>query len=271
MPSTHGAPFGRRRFIAAGLAAICGCCLPLAGWASPPAYCQANRQRMLAEFAGVCGEVGQLLAPSTDRSGAVARDAMEAFAPMIEAMPEIGGEANRNQPYIVYAGWLAAISKAMKAQGLTAADAGRLYYDICLESLRSMPPSALAAAGEAFFSPEGYAATAAWAEWTHLRTYPGDWVATVWLGDGRDFDIGLNYSECGALKFFRSQGEEDVAPYFCINDFPRSSLQGTGLARENTLAQGGAVCDFRYKKGRPVAQSWETEAPKLKDRLKSAG
>ncbi|MFP5239888.1 MAG: L-2-amino-thiazoline-4-carboxylic acid hydrolase [Acidobacteriota bacterium] len=271
MSTTHGAPFGRRRFIAAGLAAACGCCLPLAGWASPLPYYQANRERMLAEFAGVCGEVGQRLAPRTDKAGSVARDALEAFAPMIGAMPEIGGEANRNQPYIVYAGWLAAISKAMKAHGLTAADAGRLYYDLCLEGLRATPPAALKAAGEAFFSPEGYAVTVAWAQWTHLRTYPEDWVATVWRGDGQDYDIGLNYSECGALKFFRSQGEEDVAPYFCINDFPRSSLQGTGLSRGDTLAQGGEACDFRYKKRRAVTQSWDSEAPKLKQRLNAAG
>ncbi|WP_243367796.1 L-2-amino-thiazoline-4-carboxylic acid hydrolase [Fundidesulfovibrio soli] len=253
----------------AGTLAAFGCCLPLTGWTSPPSYYQANRERLLSEFAGVCGEVGQRLAPRTDKAGAVAREALEAFAPMIDAMPGIGGEANRNQPYIVYAGWLAAISKAMKAHGMAASDAGRLYYDLCLDSLRATPPAALKATGEAFFSPEGYAATVAWAEWTHLRTYPGDWVATVWRGDGRDYDIGLDYSECGAFKFFTSQGEEEVAPYFCLNDFPRSSLQGTGLSRQNTLAQGGAVCDFRYKKGRPVAQSWDTEAPKLMRRLRS--
>lgn len=51
----------------------------------------------------------------------------------------------------------------------------------------------------------------------------------------------------------------DVAPYFCLNDFPRSRAEGTGLVRTGTIAQGAALCDFRYKLGREVTQGLETE------------
>lgn len=52
-------------------------------------------------------------------------------------------------------------------------------------------------------------------------------------------------------------------------DFPRSKAYGTGLRRTKTLAAGDGVCNFRYKKGRPVVNDWSTEIGRL--RAKAAG
>ena len=42
---------------------------------------------------------------------------------------------------------------------------------------------------------------------------------------------------------------------------------GTGLRRQGTLAQGDALCDFRYKKGRAVVQDWQSEVPRFQGKL----
>ena len=48
-------------------------------------------------------------------------------------------------------------------------------------------------------------------------------------GDGDDFDWGMDYTECGIVKFLRAQGAGDLAPYFCLADFPMSDAFGLGL------------------------------------------
>jgi hypothetical protein len=125
------------------------------------------------------------------------------------------------------------------------------------------PAAELRAQGQAMFTRAGRAQLAAWAKATQERRHPGDWVAEAVFGDGKAFDLGYNYSRCGAVTFFKAHGVAQVAPYFCLNDFVLSRRQGTGLTRAHTLGQGDALCDFRYKKDGPVAQSWETEEPHL--------
>ena len=96
-----------------------------------------------------------------------------------------------------------------------------------------------------------------WAMRSQQRRYPLDWVQTVFRGDGRDFDIGVNYTECGLMKYFASLGMPELAPYPCRVDFPTARAEGTGLARTSTLAEGGKVCDFRYKQGRETTRGWD--------------
>ena len=103
----------------------------------------------------------------------------------------------------------------------------------------------------------------AWAENSQKRLIPGDWVVKFVPGDGKTFDVGYDYTSCGAFNYFKAQGAAEVAPYFCLNDFLASRAQGTGLSRQHTLAQGDSVCDFRYKRDRPVTQDWDTEVPRF--------
>lgn len=265
MKLLSGAGMSRRRFLKAGCLAgclaVCGAAIPWPASASAQKYYAANRARLLADFKGVCDGVRQYVAAAYPGvpAPAVAADALAAFDSMLPGMADLGGDANRNQVYLTQAGWLAAIHAAMKSHGRTAADSGRLFYDLNAMDIANTPGPDLKSRGEAFFSRESRDALVAWAQWSGLRTYPGDWVARAYVGDGDGFDLGYDMLECGAVKLFKAQGMMDVAPYFCLNDFPRSRAEGTGLARTGTIAQGAALCDFRYKLGREVAQGWETE------------
>ena len=152
------------------------------------------------------------------------------------------------------AGWLTALYQAMREKKLTARDAGRLLYDLNAADWAALPQDKARAMGAALFSPQALTALKNWAAASQKRLYPGDWVGTVLPSDGKTFDVGYDYTECGAVKYFKAQGVSEVAPYYCLNDFLASKAQGTGLARTGTIAQGAAVCDFRYKRDRPVTQ-----------------
>jgi len=254
----------RRLFLQAGLTAACGLYFPRLSMAAP-GMDAARQARHVVEFRSMCPGIAQYLTPriGTEAAHRAAEDSAARFAALLPGLPFIGGEANRNQENLIQAAWLIAMSKAVKARGLGAADAGRILYDLCDRELAAMPAQELLKRGAAYFSEENYAFLRQWAEETSTRRYPGDWVARVVLGTGDDFDIGHDYAQCGAVLLFRAHGEEDVAPYFCLNDFVLSRHEGTGLRRAHSIAQGDALCDFRYKNGREVTQSWETEVPRF--------
>lgn len=265
-PDTTGQGGVNRRFVLrAGLVGACACLLPWRVAAAPVGYYAANREKFLHDFDGVCAGAENWLMPRTSATlaKAIAVDAKRRFESLLPDLPDLGGTANRNQSFITMAGWLTALFLAMREKGLAAKDAGRLLYDLYANDWSTLPPQKAQAMGATLFGPQSVAALKAWAETSQKRRFPNDWVGTFVPGDGKTFDLGYNYSECGAVKYFHSQGVAEVAPYFCLNDFLASRAQGTGLSRQHTLAQGDALCDFRYKHGRPVTQDWDSEIPRF--------
>jgi len=268
-------PLSRRSFLRLGLGAgACACFFPARLLAAPPAPAASGpdetsaARALQAEFNGVSQGAEAWLAPRTGarQAAAIAEASRARFAALLPAIPDVGQhtpEGNRNLESLMQAVWLTAITQAMQAHRLPEKDAGRLFYDLCVEEMAQRPAAEMRAKGRAMFSEQGRAELVAWTKATQARRYPGDWVGGAVFGDGQDFDLGYDYSECGAVKFFQAQGVGAVAPYFCLNDFTLSKAQGTGLARVHTLAQGDRLCDFRYTLDRPVTQSWETETPRL--------
>ena len=267
----------RRGLIKAGIGLACGGFFPWTAVAGPDSYYLRNRSRLLHEFAGLClgmeqylaaqagpdGPQGRALDRALARAKAATDLARQTFANLLPGLPEVGGETNRNLVNVIQAGWLGAAYTGMKAQGFTARQAGRMFYDLCEADLKAKPRAELLTQGRDYFSKASRQYLEQWAEWTQLRLYPGDWVAVAVFGDGRDFVLGHDYSQCGALKYFQALNMPEIAPYFCLNDFTLSRYQDTGLARTMTLAEGHPVCDFRYKPGRPVTQGFGSETPKF--------
>jgi len=254
----------RRLVLKAGLVGVCSCLLPWRALAAENFYL-TNRAQHLADFKSVCTGAEKWLAAKFpgQTAKAVTEDAMRRFERLLPGMPDIGGQSNRNQPFLIMAGWLTALFQAMREKGLAARDAGRLLYDLNAADWAALPRERARAMGAALFSPHYLTSLQAWAAASQKRLFPGDWVGQAVPGDGKTFDVGYDYTECGAVKYFKAQGVPEVAPYFCLNDFLASKAQGTGLVRQGTLAQGAVRCDFRYKRDRPVTQDWETEVPRF--------
>ena len=84
------------------------------------------------------------------------------------------------------------------------------------------------------------------------RRYPADWVFEVVDGDGQGFEFGVDYSECGVVKYLAREGAPELAPYLCWIDYPMTAAMGVRVDRTETLAQGGQRCDFRFSRREPV-------------------
>jgi hypothetical protein len=88
----------------------------------------------------------------------------------------------------------------------------------------------------------------------------GDFEVQYLLGDGNEFDLGVNYLQCGNHRFAVEHGGEEFAPYVCMSDIALSDAMGWGLIRTQTLADGCDRCDFRFKSGAPTRISSNTPA-----------
>ena len=83
---------------------------------------------------------------------------------------------------------------------------------------------------------------------TQKRAYPGNWVQKFILGDGETFDFGIDYTECGIVKFMEAQNASELTPYLCQTDFAALEAMGLRLERTETIASGCKRCDFRISK-----------------------
>ena len=86
----------------------------------------------------------------------------------------------------------------------------------------------------------------------------GDFEIKYLIGDGKEFDWGVDYVACGNYNFLKAQGAEEFAPYVCLSDMALGDALGWGLIRTQTIADGCESCDFRFKKGSETKISSKT-------------
>ena len=181
----------------------------------------------------------------------------EALAP---EMPYIGGEGNMFTEWLVYGVYYLAVYRVLKAKGQAVEGVGKVIFDT-FEAMADYPKWLLRLVGSIKYNEEYVNRLREATTKTQERRYPGDWVATFIEGDGGEFDYGIDITECGIRKLYRAHGAGELAPYLCLSDYVVSEAFDRGLVRYKTLAEGNAVCDFRYKKGRetfvyPLRDGW---------------
>jgi hypothetical protein len=89
--------------------------------------------------------------------------------------------------------------------------------------------------------------------------YPGDWVFEGVVGDGKQFNYEIDYTECVIMKFEDAQDAKELTPSICNTDYVISKAIRTGLRRTKTLAWGCEKCDFRHVVGGPTLDAWPPE------------
>ncbi len=150
-----------------------------------------------------------------------------------------------------------ALYKAMKKQGKTAGEA----WEICHEALRlrmkQFPKIKSWLLGRMMHSGILMKRMRKLAEAGKQPKF-GDFEVRYVMGDGKEFDWGVDYVACGNYKFVLEQGAEEFAPYVCMSDIALSDALGWGLIRTETLADGCERCDFRFKKGSKTRISSKT-------------
>lgn len=234
-------------------------------------YYLKNMDRFVGEFRELNEDVRNYLGHKDGKAFAdeITSKAMRRFEELLPEMPDIGGERNLRLENLMAAAWYLAIYEPLKARGRTSEQFGRMMYDLAEFDFTRIPQEQSLITGAKIFSKEKIARLQGWIESTQVRQYPANWVATFVNGDGQNFDFGYDYSECAIVKYTQAQGVPEIAPYLCLYDFPASRAYGTGLTRTKTLANGDDKCDFRFKKGRNVTQSWSTEIEIIRERVRA--
>ena len=81
------------------------------------------------------------------------------------------------------------------------------------------------------------------------------------------FDMGVDVTECAIIKFFRSQGAEELVPHMCQLDNTISKYLNLGFTRQRTLAEGATICDCRWKRGAETLNWTPMLEPAIKEEV----
>jgi pimeloyl-ACP methyl ester carboxylesterase len=188
-----------------------------------------------------------------DEGLAITREAIQRFEALLPDIPYIGGDENPNTQTLYMTAYLLALYQSLRARGETVEGAARLLYQGSLRMMASFPFRLLLRwQGRRLFDRKVIEQRRGRALASQEHRYPDDWVFDFVEGDGHRFEHGLDYTECGVVKYLRREGAPELAPYLCWMDYPGYAAMGVRLTRTETIAQGGTRCDFRFSRGKPV-------------------
>jgi hypothetical protein len=223
----------------------------------------SNRVRFVTAFDTIRRAVVDYISKqsTSEAANGIVNEAAFNFDRILPELPYVGGDDHPGTRFIVNAGQWIAIYKSMIKRGYKASEVGQMMYSIYEEKLKEVSPDELKKQKALTFSGEYINLMKQWAEST--SPYECDWKADFIEGDGVDFDYGLDYRSCPCFELFKAQNVKQLAPFFCLLDFPEAKQLNSGFFRTKTLAQGDEICNFRYKKGKEVVQNWDTEVEKI--------
>jgi hypothetical protein len=177
--------------------------------------------------------------------------AREEYRNLIPKLPYVGDMGMFKQ-FVISTGWYLAFYRAMQAWSISIHESGLLFFEFTRNYVEHVPGLVRRYLGVQMFTERFQRKAREKAIESQERPLPEGYICKYVEGDGITFDFGVDYLRCATLEFLRRQGAEELAPYTCALDYISSEFLGWGLTRTTTLAEGGDVCDFRFKKGGPT-------------------
>jgi hypothetical protein len=195
-----------------------------------------------------------------EQAAAVMREEMlDEYRRLIPDVPYIGGRRNINSDALVLAQRALAVYRVVVRHGGSVEDAGELLHRMVKAELERIPKVLRHWIGRQRFGRLRRRKLERAARRSQARRYPGDWVFERIEGDGETFDFGIDYTECGIVKYLHAQGADELGPYGCDLDYVMFEAMGIGLRRTKTLAWGCDRCDFRLSKQGVRSATWPPE------------
>lgn len=175
-------------------------------------------------------------------------EARQEYTRLIPELPDLHGRQPFAQ-FIAATGWFLAFHRALARNGKPVREAGEFAYALTAQYVASLPWVAARLIRWIWFSKLFQKRVRFRAKQSQEHRQRGDFVYEYVEGDAQRFDFGVDYVECAVWTFLKSQRALELAPYVCALDQLYSDTFGWGLVRTATLAEGGARCDFRFKRG----------------------
>jgi len=235
-------------------------------------YYTSRRAKLLSDFDRKCDLMND---PLSDRYGeefakSLRRDARAEYESLIPEIPFIEGlRARVLNLFLLGTAQEIAVYTAMKKRGQSPEEA----WEVCHEAIRlyvaEIAKWKIWLMRRLMFSGVVKKIMARRARRRQVNRF-GDFEIEYLVGDGKDFDVGVNYLKCSNYRFAMNHGAKDFAPYICMSDIALSDALGWGLIRTQTLADGCDHCDFRMKQGGATRISSKTpQVQATIDRIKA--
>ena len=171
------------------------------------------------------------------------------FEELIPQLPYVGGMKNYFIPIIVINGMIIAMFRAMKDAGKTAGDVIRIWAEVADDLFAKIPAWIARLGGRALLSKPVVRGFMRQTILSQERRYPEDWVYQLLHGNGEDFDVGFEYSECAVIKLYQAMDTMELAPCCNFTDVTYSHYLGMGLDASETLGMDCDRCRMLFKKG----------------------
>ena len=214
-------------------------------------YYNARKEKLLKDFEGTFALVKASLVAryGQEFTNTLQGEVRQEYEQLIPEIPYIKGLRARmlNTFLLVSAQELAAY-KAMKKHGKPPGEAWELCHEALRFRLAEVPEWKRWPLRHFMFSRLVRRIMARRARQKQKVRF-GDFELEYLIGEGGEFDFGVNYLQCGIHAFMKRQKGEEFAPYVCMSDVALSEAMGWGLVRTKTLADGCPHCDFRFKEG----------------------
>ncbi len=230
-------------------------------------YYNAHKEKLLKDFDRTSGLMKDSLLARYGKESAstLQRDVRQEYEKLIPEIPNIKGvRAKLLNTFLLITAQELAVYKAMKKHGKSPEEAWELCHMALRFRLAEIPRWKRWLLRRFMFSRLVRKIMARRAR-QQLKVRFGDFEVEYLIGEGDKFDFGVNYLQCGNLKFVKRQGGEEFAPYICMSDIALSNAMGWGLVRTQTLADGCQYCDFRFKKG--AATQISSKTPELQETI----
>lgn len=181
------------------------------------------------------------------------------YEKLIPEIPYIGGNKNFLNNLLVSGISSLSMFRVLEKEGFTIRDIGEFYYELC-DIENTIRKNGLEKSGK---DPGNYPFELDYVEFwkkhcetLNQKSYPDDWVGEFVEGDGKTFEWGFNFYECGIQKVFKRLNAEKYGPILCIGDFSNANVLGYGFSRSQSIGFGAPMCDPRYVKNYKTPRGW---------------
>lgn len=233
----------------------------------------SQKYKLLHDFDQTAQLVMGLVAKRYDseRAARLYRDARQEYEAIIPQVPYIAGaRAKPLNAFLRITAQEVAVYKAMKKDGKTPGEAWEVCHEAIRLRMKKFSGWKVWLLRRLMYSPLAKRRIQQRAERKEQLRF-GDFEVRYVMGDGGDFDWGVDYVGCGNMELVKKLGAEEVAPYVCMSDIPLGRRLGWDLIRTQTLADGCDHCDFRFKKGAGMQITSKTlEVQRTIDRIHGA-
>jgi len=235
----------------------------------------SRKPKLLKSFDKTAGLVRDSVASSygSDFADTLYREVRQEYEALIPQIPRVKGiRGGLLNTFLIITAQELAVYKVMKKYGKTAGEAWEICHDalrLRMEKFSKIKRWLIARLMFAGFVKRRMRKRAEEGQQPRF----GDFEVKYVIGDGENFNFGVDYVACGNYKFVQGQDAGEFAPYVCMSDIALGDALGWGLIRTETLADGCERCDFRFKKGgktRISSRTPEVQATIEKIRKKEA-